>query len=286
MTRTGERAVKSRLRTPTWIARIEAPDGAVLGAGVLLAPDRVLTAGHVVTPGTRYAVRLVGVPGQGAVTATVRPDEHVPEREDAFGDRSGDLALLRLAEPLPAEHHPPLPAGLAARTGEHVRLPGRRRRRPLARRHPGRRPRPGQPGPAASAHPRRAGRPRLQRRRSRRPRHRPGDRDRAQRGRGTGLRLQPDEPHRDDPQPSAAGRRLDRRRLGGRPPAARPGGERRRAPRCALRHRTRRMVPGRGLAGARHRRTGPRRPRLHPGAGRHPRGPRTAHPAQHQRLQP
>ncbi|WP_256640260.1 S1 family peptidase [Streptomyces murinus] len=104
MTRTGERAVKSRLRTPTWIARIEAPDGEVLGAGVLLAPDRVLTAGHVVTPGARYAVRLVGVPGQGAVTATVRPDEHVPEREDAFGDRSGDLALLRLAEPLPAEH--------------------------------------------------------------------------------------------------------------------------------------------------------------------------------------
>lgn len=104
MTRTGERAVKSRLRTPTWIARIEAPDGEVLGAGVLLAPDRVLTAGHVVTPGERYVVRLVGVPGQGAVTATVRPDEHVPEQEDAFGDRSGDLALLRLAEPLPAGH--------------------------------------------------------------------------------------------------------------------------------------------------------------------------------------
>ncbi|MFH8337609.1 trypsin-like serine peptidase [Streptomyces sp. AM6-12] len=104
MTRTGERAVKSRLRTPTWIARIEAPDGGVLGAGVLLAPDRVLTAGHVVTPGVRYAVRLVGVPGQGAVAATVHPDEHVPEQEDAFGDRSGDLALLRLAEPLPAAH--------------------------------------------------------------------------------------------------------------------------------------------------------------------------------------
>ncbi|SFY49049.1 S1 family peptidase [Streptomyces sp. F-1] len=104
MTRTGERAVKSRLRTPTWIARIEDPDGVVLGAGVLLAADRVLTAGHVVTPGAPYVVRLVGVPGQGAVAATVRPDEHVPEREDAFGDRSGDLALLSLAEPLPAEH--------------------------------------------------------------------------------------------------------------------------------------------------------------------------------------
>ncbi|MFS4097900.1 trypsin-like serine peptidase [Streptomyces sp. AF1A] len=104
MTRTGERAVKSRLRTPSWIARIEEPDGRVLGAGVLLAPDRVLTAAHVVTPGLGYVVRLVGVPGQGAVTATVRADEHVPECEDGLGGRSGDLALLRLAEPLPAEY--------------------------------------------------------------------------------------------------------------------------------------------------------------------------------------
>ncbi|GGS68075.1 serine protease [Streptomyces cinerochromogenes] len=104
MTRTGERVVASRLRTPSWIARIETPDGCVLGAGVLLAPERVLTAGHVVSPGHRYTVRLVGVPGLAAVTATVSPDEHVPQREDAFGDRSGDLALLRLSAPLPAEH--------------------------------------------------------------------------------------------------------------------------------------------------------------------------------------
>ncbi|MER6067874.1 trypsin-like peptidase domain-containing protein [Streptomyces sp. NPDC001817] len=101
MTRTGERAVKS-LRTPTWIARIEASDGQVLGAGVLLARDRVLTAAHVVRPGPRYVVRLVGVPG--AVAATVRADEHVPDHDDGLGGRSGDLALLRLAEPLPAEH--------------------------------------------------------------------------------------------------------------------------------------------------------------------------------------
>ncbi|MET8771677.1 trypsin-like peptidase domain-containing protein [Streptomyces sp. NPDC004658] len=104
MTRTGERVVASRLRTPSWIARIETPDGRVLGAGVLLAPERVLTAAHVVRPDHRYTVRLVGVPGLAAVTATVRPDEHVPQSEDAFGDRGGDLALLRLAAPLPAEH--------------------------------------------------------------------------------------------------------------------------------------------------------------------------------------
>ncbi|MFF7970900.1 trypsin-like peptidase domain-containing protein [Streptomyces sp. NPDC007905] len=104
MTRTGERAVKSRLRTPPWVARIEEPDGRVLGAGVLLAPDQVLTAAHVVRPGRTYVVHFVGVPGVPGVAATAREDEHVPQREDAFGDRIGDLALLRLADPLPAEH--------------------------------------------------------------------------------------------------------------------------------------------------------------------------------------
>ncbi|MEU8969381.1 trypsin-like peptidase domain-containing protein [Streptomyces monashensis] len=104
MTRTGERAVTTRLRMPSWIARIEAPDGQVLGAGVLLAPDRVLTAAHVVVPGRRYAVRLVAVPALDAVPATVREDEHVPQREDGLGDRSGDLALLRLARCLPDGH--------------------------------------------------------------------------------------------------------------------------------------------------------------------------------------
>ncbi|MEU7414624.1 trypsin-like peptidase domain-containing protein [Streptomyces sp. NPDC042638] len=103
MTRTGERVGAARLRTPAWIARIETPGGRVLGAGVLLAPERVLTAGHVVDPGHRYTVRLVGVPDLDAVSATVCPDEHVPQREH-LGDRSGDLALLRLAAPLPAEH--------------------------------------------------------------------------------------------------------------------------------------------------------------------------------------
>jgi Trypsin len=104
MTRTGERAVKSWLRTPSWIARIEAPDGRVLGAGVLLAPDQVLTAGHVVRPGPDYTVRLVGVPELAAVSAAVAEGEHVPPHEDRWGDLSGDLALLRLTEPLPAAH--------------------------------------------------------------------------------------------------------------------------------------------------------------------------------------
>ncbi len=104
MTRTGERAVTSLLRMPSWIARIETRDDGVIGAGVLLAPDRVLTAAHLVAPGRPYVVHFAGVPDAPSVPAHVLPQEHVPQREDPFGDRSGDLALLRLDEPLPAEH--------------------------------------------------------------------------------------------------------------------------------------------------------------------------------------
>ncbi|MEU6087271.1 serine protease [Streptomyces sp. NPDC047085] len=104
MTRTGERAVTSRLRTPSWIARIEEPGGPVVGAGVLLSPDRVLTAAHVVSPGMPYVVHFVGVDGVPGTDATVVADEYVPQRKDASGDRVGDLALLRLAEPRLEEH--------------------------------------------------------------------------------------------------------------------------------------------------------------------------------------
>ncbi|MFE0512583.1 serine protease [Streptomyces sp. NPDC058964] len=101
MTRTGERAVKSRMETPRWVARIQRAGGPVVGAGVLLGPDRVLTGAHVVSPDEEYVVHFVGVDGVPAVTATVNADEYVPQQEDSFGDRTGDLALLRLAEPRP-----------------------------------------------------------------------------------------------------------------------------------------------------------------------------------------
>ncbi|MFI5686664.1 serine protease [Streptomyces sp. NPDC051636] len=102
---TGERAVESDLRTPRWIARIHDAEGRIVGAGVLLSPDRVLTCAHVVEPDRPYVVHFVGA-AAGAVptvAATVREREWIPEESDDFGDRAGDLALLRLAEARPAE---------------------------------------------------------------------------------------------------------------------------------------------------------------------------------------
>lgn len=76
-----------------------------MGAGVLLSPDRVLTCAHVVEPGRQYVVRFVGaaVGTVPAVPAAVSEPEWIPEETDDFGDRAGDLALLRLAEPRPAQ---------------------------------------------------------------------------------------------------------------------------------------------------------------------------------------
>lgn len=76
-----------------------------MGAGVLLSPDRVLTCAHVARPGRTYVVRFVGAAAGTvpSVTATVAEGEWIPEEADDFGDRAGDLALLRLAEPRPAE---------------------------------------------------------------------------------------------------------------------------------------------------------------------------------------
>ncbi|MGW7261060.1 S1 family peptidase [Streptomyces sp. NPDC054834] len=111
MAGTGEQAVELDLRTPRWIARIHHAEGHVVGAGVLVSPDRVLTCAHVVQPDRTYVVRFVGAAAGTvpSVAATVREwdeqgeREWIPEQADDFGDRAGDLALLRLAEPRPAE---------------------------------------------------------------------------------------------------------------------------------------------------------------------------------------
>ena len=80
----------------------------MLGAGVLVSPDTVLTCAHVVgTPDRPVLVDLVGVPGAGAVRARVDAGSWVPERGD-HGDQgfgpTGDLALLRLERPRPPGH--------------------------------------------------------------------------------------------------------------------------------------------------------------------------------------
>ncbi|MFF4016409.1 serine protease [Streptomyces sp. NPDC001843] len=124
MAGTGERAVELDLRTPRWIARIHHAEGHVVGAGVLLSPDRVLTCAHVVEPGRHYVVRFVGAAADTvpAVSASVSEREWIPEETDAFGDRAGDLALLRLAEPRPAEDATRLHRLATARQG--VRMYG------------------------------------------------------------------------------------------------------------------------------------------------------------------
>ncbi|MGW7003300.1 trypsin-like serine peptidase [Streptomyces sp. NPDC054933] len=88
-------------KPPGWAVRIRLDDGSIAGAGILLAADRVLTCAHVAPVGQRFTLEFVGVPGAEPVRAEVLPDCWVPETLDADGDPSGDVALLRLAEPRP-----------------------------------------------------------------------------------------------------------------------------------------------------------------------------------------
>ncbi|GGP87783.1 S1 family peptidase [Streptomyces roseolilacinus] len=94
-------------KTPPWAVRIRWSNGEIAGAGVLLAPDRVLTCAHVVAPGAHVTAEFVGAPGPDVPTVTARVDEdaYVPETRDADDDPSGDVALLRLEHPRPA-HEP------------------------------------------------------------------------------------------------------------------------------------------------------------------------------------
>ncbi len=91
--------------TPPWAARIRRDNGKITGTGILLSPDRVLTCAHVVAEGERFTAEFVGarearVP---SVAAWVLKDAYVPENQDADGDPSGDVALLRIDPPRPAD---------------------------------------------------------------------------------------------------------------------------------------------------------------------------------------
>ncbi|MER7045102.1 trypsin-like serine peptidase [Streptomyces jumonjinensis] len=101
----GVRAASS-METPSWAARIRGADGQIVGAGILLSPDRVLTCAHVVDAAAgRITAEFVGATGHSvpSMAAWVDGDAYVPETQDADGDPSGDVALLRLERPRPAE---------------------------------------------------------------------------------------------------------------------------------------------------------------------------------------
>ncbi|WP_415943231.1 trypsin-like peptidase domain-containing protein [Streptomyces sp. 067-1] len=96
----------SPMKTPSWAVRIRGADGEIAGAGILLTPDQVLTCAHVVDRAAdRLTAEFVGAADHSvpAVRARVDGTAYVPETRDADGDPSGDVALLRLERPRPAE---------------------------------------------------------------------------------------------------------------------------------------------------------------------------------------
>lgn len=88
--------------------------------GVVLAPGALLTAAHCVQPAADYAVVVFEAAGPRLIPVT-RIAVHPRFDPNSFETRrpTPDLAIVRLAEPLPASFHP---AGLSAEPA----LPARR----------------------------------------------------------------------------------------------------------------------------------------------------------------
>ncbi|MGK5549824.1 S1 family peptidase, partial [Streptomyces sp. URMC 127] len=130
--------VNTEVRGETWRVRISTSGGDVLGAGILLATDAVLTCAHVIpadpgapagaaaAPRAEVLAELVGVPGARPVRARVADGCWVPE----LADSRGDVALLTLAEPQDARHAAPLHR-VAPTHGRSVRMCGFPRTREL-----------------------------------------------------------------------------------------------------------------------------------------------------------
>src|SRR5688572_31447613 len=88
----------SRTSHESWRVRIRHGDGEILGAGVLLGRDTVLTCAHVVPADRAVLVDFVGMPGAAPVPARADRRAWIPE-SGGQGDPSGDVALLRLERP-------------------------------------------------------------------------------------------------------------------------------------------------------------------------------------------
>ncbi|MFM9372727.1 trypsin-like peptidase domain-containing protein [Streptomyces sp. Da 82-17] len=94
------------------VVRIKGQDGRPIGAGFLVAPDRVLTCAHVVTYALGQAPEAVGAsveldlpldPRLAGTVRSARVEHFVAERDDG----TGDVAVLRLPSAVPGSR--PLP---------------------------------------------------------------------------------------------------------------------------------------------------------------------------------
>ena len=90
-----------------WLARITTagPAGPLTGAGILISDREVLTCAHVVHGVTEAEVRLVAHPDRPPLAATVVLRGPWPELPGG----AGDVAVLELSEPVPAQTASPAP---------------------------------------------------------------------------------------------------------------------------------------------------------------------------------
>ncbi|MCG3043719.1 serine protease [Streptomyces sp. S1A] len=103
--RTGD-GVAQGARGMPWLVRIRSQDTrAVVGSGVLLGGDTVLTCAHVLPDRTSpVLVEFPEIEGAAGSTATVADGGWFPRR----GEDRADLALLRVHRPPPGGHSAPL----------------------------------------------------------------------------------------------------------------------------------------------------------------------------------
>ncbi len=98
--------ISTGIAATPWAVRIVDQQGEVLGAGVILGEEFVVTCAHVVRASARdqtprldavVRVEFVGMPTLPACDATVVEEAWFP----APADGTGDIAMLRLAHPVP-----------------------------------------------------------------------------------------------------------------------------------------------------------------------------------------